>query len=141
MIGMRRFLQSYGHTGLCINGRLIKHHFDWYMGKKQSYLCTSENRHLSLHKYYMSTLNRPGKIGYFNLINWKNIDLWPSSTKKYKNNSRKLGTTVISETKICQSVTLPYCITVESKASLRNFTQNGWDLMLSKKYIPMGRSD
>ena len=89
----------------------------------------------------MSTSNKPGKIDYFNLINWKNTDSWPSSTKRYKNNNRKLGMTVISKTKICQSVTLPYCITVESKASLRNFTQSGWDLTLSTKYILMGRFD
>ena len=89
----------------------------------------------------MSMSNRKERTGYFNSVRSKNIDSWLSSTKKFTNNNRKHGTTVTSKTKTCQSATLLYFITVESKENPRNYIHNGWDLTLSKKYTPMARSD
>ena len=85
--------------------------------------------------------NMKERTDSFNSTIWKNIDSYRYNTKRFTSNSRKHGTTATSKTKTCHSETLPYSIIVKSKENPRNSTQNGWDIMLSKKYIPTVQSD
>ena len=139
--GMRKYLQYYGHTEQHINARPTKLLFDQSMDKKQQFHYTFDNRHLLSQKYYMSISNREGKIDYFNSASWKSTDSWLYNTKKSRNNNRNHGTTKTSRTKPCRSMTLLYSTIVKSKENLRNSTQNGWDLTLLKRYIPMDQSN
>ena len=89
----------------------------------------------------MSMSNLERRNDYFNSTSWKSTDSWLYNTKKSRSNNRKHGTTATSRTKTYRSVTLHYSTVVESKENLKNSTQNGWDLTLSKRYIPTDQSD
>ena len=85
--------------------------------------------------------NRERRIDYFNSASWKSTDSWLYNTKKSRSNNRKHGTIETLRTKTYRLETFLYYTIVGSKENPRSSTQNGWDLTLSKRYIPTDQSD